>query len=143
MFGKDREAYRKLFADVYHKMNNETVLTPLEVQIATVLEQHPYYHVLFQNDKCLEQDYLAIKGAENPFLHMSLHLALHDQLVTNRPMGVTDIYQKLIMRGLEPHDVQHQMIAILADIMWNSLKYKHEGNEAEYLQRLEMLLIRH
>jgi Domain of unknown function (DUF1841) len=143
MFGFDREAYRKLFKDVYYKMNSEELLSPLESQIALVLQQHPYYHVLFQNDKSLERDYLAVKGSENPFLHMSLHLTLQDQIRTDRPHGITDIYQQLLLRGLEPHDVQHQMIAILADTLWNALKYKREGNEAEYLQRLQALLVCH
>lgn len=85
MFGKEREAYRKLFLDVYTKMNTKAILTPLETQIAEVLVQHPYYHVLFHSDKSLEQDFLTRKGEENPYLHMSLHLALQDQIKTDWP----------------------------------------------------------
>lgn len=143
MLGKEREAYRKLFLDVYNKMNSNAILSPLESQIAGVLMQHPAYHVLFHSDKSLEQDFLARKGDENPFLHMSLHLALQDQVKTDRPQGIRDIYQKLLLRGIDAHVVEHQMIAVLADILWNKLKYRQAYDEVDYLQKLQQLLIRH
>ncbi len=124
-------------------MQNNAVLTPLEAQIAAVLDEHPYYHVLFQNDQSLAQDFLAAQGEENPFLHMSLHLALQDQIKTNRPSGIAQVYQGLLTKGLDAHEAEHQMLEILAEFMWQSLKHQQTNNEQAYLEQLKRLLTRH
>lgn len=143
MYGNERQAYRQLFLNVFHKMQNNTLLTPLEAQIAEVLDQHPYYHVLFQNDQSLAHDFLTAQGEENPFLHMSLHLALQDQISTNRPQGITQVYQGLVAKGIDTHEAAHQMLEILAEFMWQSLKHQHTNNEQAYLDKLKQLLVRH
>ena len=143
MFGNEREAYRKLFLDVYHKMQDNGILTPLEAQIAEVLEQHPFYHMIFQNDQSLAQDFLAAQGEENPFLHMSLHLALQDQIKTDRPFGIAQVYQGLLKKGIDAHEAEHQMLDILTEFMWQSIKYQQINNEQAYLEQLKQLLIRH
>ncbi len=143
MYSNERQAYRQLFLEVYHKMQSNTLLTPLEAQIAEVLDQHPYYHILFQNDQSLSQDFLAAQGEENPFLHMSLHLALQDQIKTDRPAGIAQVYQELLTKGIDAHEAEHQMLDILTEFMWQSLKQQHINNEQAYLEQLKQLLIRH
>src|SRR6185437_11666406 len=86
----ERDQYRRLFLEVYQKMQDQVPLTPLEAQIAEVLDLHPYYHHLFQNETSLGQEF-----SENPFLHMGLHLSVREQIATDRPVGVRAIYQQL------------------------------------------------
>jgi len=63
------------------------ILSPLEGQIAAIVQQHPEYHEALQPDGT-EKDYVPEGGQSNPFLHMGLHLAVREQVATDRPAGV-------------------------------------------------------
>ena len=45
-------------------------------QIADALALHPEYHALIDSDDALQRDFAPADGQINPFLHLSLHLAL-------------------------------------------------------------------
>ncbi len=81
-----------MYADAWRKKQAAETLTALEAQIAQVLDDHPEYHDALGEDgigESFEPDH----GRTNPFLHMGLHLAIRDQLSTNRPEGIIDTYQ--------------------------------------------------
>lgn len=44
IFGQDRNELRSMYATTWHKYRGGGVLTPLESQIAAVIEDHPEYH---------------------------------------------------------------------------------------------------
>lgn len=135
----ERDSYRRLFLEVYQKMQQQTVLTPLEAEIAKVLEAHPFYHHLLQNEKSLGQEF-SMQGLENPFLHMGLHLSVCEQIQTDRPFGVRAIYQDLLKTGRDVHEVEHQMMEVLAQVLWTALENKKPPEEAFYLQQLRELI---
>ncbi|WP_204318325.1 DUF1841 family protein [Serratia marcescens] len=41
-------------------------------------------------------------GETNPFLHMGLHLAVREQVATDRPQGIRTVYTKLIEKYQDP-----------------------------------------
>ncbi|WP_119343841.1 DUF1841 family protein [Facilibium subflavum] len=139
MFNHDRIALRKMYFDSWAKYMNKQPLSELEIQIARVIEHHPEYHHYLSNLANLDKDFLPETGDTNPFLHMGLHLALIEQIATNRPYGITVIYQKLCQRNDE-HDVQHKMIDCLAESIWLTQKNNTAPDESEYLKQLKMLL---
>src|SRR5579872_2059838 len=94
MSSKERENMRKIFFDVWNKHQNKELLEPLEAHILSVILQHPEYHDLLNQAKNLEQNF----SEQNPFLHMSLHLALEEQIKTDRPAGIKAIYAKLYIK---------------------------------------------
>ena len=68
-------------------------LEPLQAQIVAVIEKHPEYHALLENpDQALGREYLPELGETNPFLHMGMHLAIREQVGTNRPAGIRELY---------------------------------------------------
>ena len=75
IFGQDRHELRKQYADAWRKSVDGEPLSPLEAQIATVVEQHPEYHDELGSDD-LDKDYAPEGGQTNPFLHMGLHLGM-------------------------------------------------------------------
>jgi len=137
MFGTDRNQLRQMYKNAWEKFQQQQSLTPLETQIADVIKEHPEYHdFVLQMDK----DFLPELGQTNPFLHMSLHLGLREQLSTNRPAGISQLYQQLIATKGTPHDVEHSMIECLAEAMWSAQTNNQPPDEKAYFKSLQKLL---
>jgi len=137
MFGTDRNQLRQMYKTAWEKFQQHKILTPLETQITDVIKEHPEYHdFVIQLDK----DFLPESGQTNPFLHMGLHLGLREQLATNRPLGITDIYNQLVKIKGSTHDAEHSMIECLAEAMWSSQANNTPPDEARYLISLKKLL---
>jgi hypothetical protein len=58
IFGQDRQELRQMYIDAWCKSQAGKILSPLEVQIAAVVQQHPEYHEALQPDGT-ETDYVA------------------------------------------------------------------------------------
>ena len=95
MFGQNRQQLRQFYHDVWQKQQNKDVLSALETTVAQVINEHPEYHQIFNSDASLEHEYFVEQGQTNPFLHMGLHISLHEQLSTDRPLGIRQLYQKI------------------------------------------------
>ncbi len=61
IFGQDRNELRKMYADAWAKRCEELPLSPLETQIADVIEMHPEYHADVSGED-LERDYSQTAG---------------------------------------------------------------------------------
>lgn len=114
-------------------------LSPLEGQIAAVVTEHPEYHEQLR-DATIASDYTPEGGETNPFLHMGLHLAIREQVSTNRPPGIRDVFDALAKRAGEAHAAEHQMLECLAESLWQAQRDGVMPDEAEYLQKLSRLL---
>ena len=138
IFGQDRQELRRAYADAWRKHCAKAPLSPLEAQIAAVLEQHPEYHDAVTGDD-LDKDYTPEGGQTNPFLHMGLHLGIREQVATNRPAGIAEIYTALTARAGDTHAAEHQMIECLAETLWEAQSQNRAPNEEQYLERLRRL----
>jgi hypothetical protein len=136
----DRTELRQLFFDVWHKYQTKQVLQPLEKQVLHVMLQHPEYKVYFaQEERYLQQDFSNSDPNGNPFLHLALHQAIIEQISTDRPAGITAIYQRLTIDCGDKHAVEHQMMDILAETLWQSMQQQQAPDEKIYLARLRQL----
>ena len=137
IFGQDRNELRRMYADAWQKRVAGQVLSPLEAQIATVVEEHPEYHAAVTGD--LDED-LAVEGGQtNPFLHMGLHLGIREQVATNRPAGIAAVFGALAARMSNPHEAEHRMIDCLAEALWEAQRQNRPPDETAYLERLRRL----
>ena len=119
MMSNSRDQLRQLFFDVWQKENDRQQLSELEQQIKQVIVEHPEYHYIFEDrETYLDKDFSVQLGETNPFLHMSLHLTVRDQIKIDQPVGMRRIYQKLVMKLKAPQEVEHHIIGILADEVW-------------------------
>ncbi len=140
MFGNDRNKLRQYYIDVWEKAKNKQALEPLEKIIADVIHQHPEYHpVLSDKDTAIGKEYLPESGESNPFMHMGMHIAIHEQLNTNRPEGIRDIYQKITTRCSNIHEAEHKMTECLAEMMWQAQRNGTAPDETAYLRLLKKI----
>ena len=137
---QSRDQIRQVYLDVWQKMQNNSLLEPMEAIIADVIQIHPEYHsFLEKSDQAREKDFLPEAGETNPFLHMGMHIALREQASTDRPKGLKRIYEKLLRQhGL--HDAEHAMAECLAEALYNSQKDNIPFDENAYLNSLKRLL---
>ncbi len=138
IFGQDRHELRKMYADAWRKQCERAPMSPLESQIAAIVEWHPEYHDDVTGDD-LDRDYLPDGGRTNPFLHMGLHLGIRDQIATNRPAGIAATFESLAARIGDAHEAEHRMIDCLAETLWESQRQNQPPDEAAYLEKLRRL----
>lgn len=140
MFVESRDQSRQFFFAVWEKMARGEMLSPLENLISEVIRTHPEYHrVLGLGDKALERDFGA--ADTNPFLHMGLHVALIEQLQTDRPPGITALYKQLVTQeSADVHGLEHRIMEQLAGVLWAASQRGGMPDDQDYLKRVRSLL---
>ena len=142
LFSQDRNQLRQYYCDVWRKHRAGEVLEPLEAQIRDVILLHPEYHALLEDvDRALDRDYLPESGETNPFLHMALHLAIYEQLATDRPAGIRALVLQARGRWPDMHALEHRMLECLAETLWQSQRDGKPPDEAAYLRCLHAALL--
>ncbi|MEB4589386.1 DUF1841 family protein [Candidatus Thiothrix sp. Deng01] len=137
MFGNDRDSLRRYYLQCWNKFQQHQPLDALEQQIASVVAAHPEYHALLaQAETALQRDYLPENGETNPFLHMGLHLGIREQVATNRPAGISELYRQLVIKYGD-HDAEHRMMDCLAESIWLAQRNQTMPDETAYLECLQ------
>ena len=138
--GQSREQLRRMYLDAWRKYTAHRPLEPLEAQLAAVIAEHPEYVPLLEaGAPALEADYTPEGGQANPFLHMGLHLAIREQVATDRPAGIAKVHEGLSRRLGAPHAAEHAMLEVLAETLWESQRAARAPDEQRYLERLRGL----
>jgi hypothetical protein len=142
LFTQDRIRTRQMFLQAFKKHRSGEALEPLEKQIVSLLDDHPEYHALLSTDeeKVLDKDFSTGDGSENPFLHLSLHLALREQVGTDRPAGIASITRSLLLKHGDGHAVEHLMIERLGQFLWEAQRQGKAPDEQAYLNSLRELI---
>jgi hypothetical protein len=141
MFGNDRREMRRFFTAAWRKQRNGTAMDPMEQVIANIIQQHPEYHALLeQEEQALEKDFLPEAGEGNPFLHMSMHIGLQEQVSINRPTGITIAYKELVMRQGDAHAAEHMMMECLGQMIWEAQSNQKAPDEQAYLACIRRLI---
>ncbi len=143
MIGGERDAMRRVFVDAWRKARNGEPLAPMERLVAEVVAEHPEYHEAVSGAAAeLERDYRPEAGETNPFLHMALHIGLREQLATDRPPGIADLYRRLRKRIGDAHEADHAVIECLAESLWQAQRDGVTPDETSYLRCLTARLRR-
>jgi len=137
MSSDQREQLRQFYCESWDKhLKQQEKLSPLEQQIVAVVKEHPEYHTLLENkDASVSADYLPEMGDNNPFLHLGMHLGIREQVSTDRPPGMAELYQRLVaLKGI--HDAEHEMMECLAEMIWQAQQNLTQPDENSYLDCL-------
>ena len=142
-YGNSVQDTRPFFFLSWQKFRAQQVLSPLEQQNVDVLIIHPEYHAFFeQTNAATDRVYHPTLGEPNPFFHLGLHLAVRDQLATDRPVGIQIIHQQLLVQlGGDSLLVEHRMMDVLAESLWQS-QQSGSLSEETYLAALNRLINR-
>jgi hypothetical protein len=131
---QSRDELRRVYVEAWRKRRAGVPVEPLEAQVADVIALHPEYHATLERDEALACDYTPEGGQSNPFLHMGLHLAVRDQVVTDRPAGLRAAFTGLAQRLGSAHEAEHRIIECLAEAMWEAQRTGRPPDEKAYLE---------
>jgi len=131
-----REQLRRAYAEAWAKHLTHSPLTPLEALITDVIGAHPEYQGILANaDTAIAFEQNAAGGAENPFLHMGLHLAVREQLSIDRPPGIRDLHGQLQARFGHAHLAEHALMEALGEELYAAQRSGQAPDEKQYLVR--------
>lgn len=134
LFHPSRDEVRQFFFETWRKYRQSLEMTPLEGIALQVVLMHPEYHeVLDAPERYAAREYFPEMGETNPFLHMSLHVSVMEQLSINQPPGISEIYQSLLRRHGEPHPAQHDVLECLAETIWKAQRERAAPDGPAYL----------
>ena len=137
---QSRDQLRRVYIDAWRKRREGLPMEPLEAQVADVIELHPEYQAALERpDAVVDRDYTPEGGQSNPFLHMGLHLAVRDQVATDRPPGIRQAFEALARRTGSSHDAEHSIIECLAEAMWDAQRSGRPPDEGKYLESVRRL----
>jgi len=140
MFNPSREEVREMFFAAWRKYRAGEPLAGIEALAIDVILLHPEYHeVLTHPARYRDRDYV---DESNPFLHMSLHVALEEQLSIDQPPGIRAAWDLLLERWGNRHDALHQALECLAETVWRAQRGQAAPDAAAYLECLAARALR-
>lgn len=136
MFNPTREQVRSFFCEAWRKHRERLILEGAEMTAVDLILHHPEYHALLENpEAALTQEFSPEGGQMNPFLHLSLHLAIADQIAIDQPAGIRTAYQALRAR-LDVHEAEHAILECLGEVLWNAQRQERALDADDYLERI-------
>lgn len=94
------------------------MLTGMEDVALQVILMHTEYHAMLDDPESYQhKDYLPETGDTNPFLHMSMHMAIKEQLSIDQPAGIRERFERLLKKTGDEHAAMHQIMECLAEMI--------------------------
>jgi hypothetical protein len=129
-----RDQLRQTYSDAWRKHLAHSPLTPLEAMITDVIGAHPEYQAIVSDAHAAMAFEPSVSGgAENPFLHMGLHLAVREHVSIDRPPGVRELHRQLQARYGDLHRAEHALMEALGEALWQAQRAGKPPDEGYYL----------
>jgi Domain of unknown function (DUF1841) len=137
MFNPSRDQARHFLFDAWRKYRERAPLEGLEAVAVDVMLRHPEYHpILDDPDRFLDHDYVPEHGQANPFLHMSLHVAIEEQLAIDQPPGIRAEFERILADRGDRHDALHVVLECLGEVVWAAQRVRAVPDGEAYLECL-------
>ena len=137
MFNPSRDEARRFLIDAWAKRRAGTPLTDLERIAADLVALHPEYHATLEEpEKFADRDYAPETGDVNPFLHLSLHLAVAEQLAIDQPPGIRAEFERLREARGDEHAALHAVLECLGEVVWHAQRHRTPPDAKLYLDCL-------
>ena len=134
MFNPSRDEARRFLIEAWRKHRAREPSSGLERIAADLVAQHPEYHAVLEDHvRNLDRDWQPEGGGVNPFLHLSLHLAVAEQLSIDQPPGIRAEYARIRMAKGDEHAALHAVLECLAEVVWTAQRHGTPPDAALYL----------
>jgi hypothetical protein len=141
MISGDRNQMRQVFFEAWRKHQAGEAMEPLERMVSSVIAEHPEYHAMLnEQERFLGQEFHEQQGESNPFLHMAMHISLLEQISTDRPLGISELYRNLCERSGKTHTAEHMLMECLGRMLWEAQSANRMPDEQAYLDCIKALL---
>lgn len=134
MFAPSQIEVRRFFCATYRKLRDKQPLIPMEALAARWIEEHPeYFELLADEELAVNTVYTVEEGKTNPFLHLSMHLTITEQLSIDQPTGIRQAVELLAARRNSMHEAQHAAMDCLGEMIWASQRSGLPPDGHQYL----------
>jgi len=137
VFDPSRDQAREFFFETWRKYRAREPLDGLEPVVLQVMLAHPEYHAALEEpERFRDRNYSPELGEPNPFLHMSMHLAIEEQLSIDQPGGIASSFAALAAKHGDRHEAMHDAMECLGEMVWRSQRDRAPPDGAAYLECL-------
>jgi hypothetical protein len=135
MFTPSQSDVRRFFVDAAKRRGQGLPLTPLETIAADWIDEHPEYRAdLADAERAAAASYSGDDGRENPFLHLSMHLSISEQVSIDQPPGIRGAVEALATRLGSLHAAQHEAMECLGRMLWESQRSGRTPDGESYVE---------
>jgi hypothetical protein len=135
MFNPSQEEVRRFFCNVFAKSRKGEPLEALEIIASRWIDEHPEYHADLEDaDAAVTRVYDGKDGRENPFLHLSMHLSISEQLAIDQPSGIRQAHDLLSRKLGSAHEAAHEVMECLGEMIWASQRSGLPPDGERYLE---------
>ena len=137
MFAPTRDEARQFLIDSWRRHRAGEPLSGLAQTAATLIAMHPEYHAMLEApERHIGRDFLPEHGDVNPFLHLSLHLAVAEQLAIDQPPGIRAHFERIATARGDRHAAAHAVLECLGEVIWQAQRSGGAPDGALYLDCL-------
>jgi hypothetical protein len=137
MFAPTRDQARQFLVDAWAKYRAGQPLSGLEQIAVDIIARHPEYHAILENPtRNLDRDFAPERGQMNPFLHLSLHLAVAEQLSIDQPAGLKAEFERIRAARGDEHAALHAVVECLGETIWQAQRTGTGPDATRYLDCL-------
>jgi len=140
LFNPSRDEVRQFFCSAWQKRLTGGVLTPLEMTACAWMNLHPEYHPILINNEAISHEFTPEQGQTNPFLHLSMHLSISEQISIDQPPGIKLVAEQLSRKLDSEHEAHHQIMECLGHALWESQRNGQALDAIAYIESIRKLL---
>lgn len=134
MFDPSRDQVRRFFIDSWHKHRTGLPMSPIEAMAADIIGLHPEYHALLAAPDSIAREFSPADGGLNPFLHLSLHLAIEEQLTIDQPAGLRAAFAACQQRARDRHEALHWVLDCLGETVFEAQRNQCPPDGVAYIE---------
>jgi hypothetical protein len=112
MFQPSQTDVRRFFCGVYARVRGGLPLEPMQAVAARWVDE----------------------GRTNPFLHLSMHLSIEEQVAIDQPTGIRQAVGLLAARRNSLHEAHHEVMDCLGEMIWASQRSGLPPDSQAYLE---------
>ena len=135
MFQPSQHDVRRFFCETARRQREGLPLDPIQAQAAAWIAEHPEYAPdLADLPAALAAVYDVEAGRTNPFLHLSMHLSIAEQVSIDQPTGIRQAVQLLAAQHGSLHAAHHEVMECLGRMVWESQRSGRPPDGQAYLE---------
>ena len=133
MFNPSSNDVRRFFCEAYRKRQAGEILSPMDAIAADWIGEHPEYEAdLLDAEAAIARDYSVEGGKTNPFLHLSMHLSIAEQVSIDQPRGIKAAHDALAAR-IGAHEAHHEIMECLGEMIWSAQRHGTQPDTDAYV----------
>ena len=135
MFTPSQHDVRLFFCEAHQRQRDGAPLTPMQARAADWIALHPEYHADLADPAAAQAAVYDVEaGRTNPFLHLSMHVSIDEQIGIDQPRGIKQAVELLAARRGSVHEAQHEVMECLGEMIWASQRSGLPPDGEKYLE---------